>query len=187
MGFSNFGYGCLMPCGVKDGSVILELPSGMIIGYPTHLEVTLPLQTNLYFGKTIAFLLEDEEKEYIGRFDGSITIVRKSDGLLVGLNNWDAPKHPRIKSCGLYLEKGISSPVYIDLNDNQSLYVQDLPISSKLRTPYSGDFNELDSTMSSLIDVNVASHIYTKGGMALGTEVWNIQTSVRGRNCRIFF
>ena len=187
MGFNYFGYGCVQPCGVINGKVYQVLPSGVRVEYHTKLDVTIPEQVNLYYGKTIAFLLQYDGKEYIGRFDGSISIIRQSDGLLVGLNAWEAPKRPEVIACGMYAEKGIPQVCYLDNRDRQSLYIQDQPVSSKLVAPYTGSFNRLDSTLSFLIDNTGIGHIYTKGGDALATAVWNIQKSVRGRNCRIFF
>ena len=186
MGFNYFGYGCVQPCGVINGKVYQVLPSGMAVFYNTKLDVTIPEQVNLYYGKTIAFWLKHGGRDYIGRFDGSITIIRESDGLLVGLNSWEAPKRPEVIPCGMYAEKGIPQVCYIDNRDRQSLYIQEQPISSKLVVPYNGAFNQLDSTLSFLIDGSGVGHIYTKGGDALATEVWNIQKSIRGRNCRVF-
>lgn len=186
MGFNYFNYGTVQPCAIQNGKVLHRLPSGKIIEYPCALDVDIPEQTNFFYGETIAFWLKHNGLSYYGRFDGSITIIRDSDGLLVGLNHWEAPKRPTVQHCGIYLEHGLQQSIYVDLRDRQSLYTYGQPISSALLNPCNEEFDTLSSTVSSLIEGVISGHIYTKGGEALGTKVWNIQKSIRGRNCRIF-
>ena len=187
MGFNYYRYGCIQPCGIENGKVYHILPSGARREYPCGLNITVPLQTNLYYGETIAFVLEHEGKEYIGRFDGSISVIRKSDGLLVGLNNWVPSRAPKMIECGIYREHGITQVIFLDPSDRQSLYIYGQPMSSKLRVPYNGTFDTVDSILSFMIEGTRNTHVYTEGGEALATEIWDIQTSIRGRDCRIFF
>lgn len=186
MGFSYHGYGYIQPCWVDNGKVYRRLPSGYVASYPTKLDVTIPEQLNLFYGPTIAFWLQDDNFDYIGRNDGSISVVRKLDGLLYGLNFWEGDKYARVRKCGFYLQGTAQIRLFQDLTDAQSLYLEGQPCSSSLKAPYHGEFNDMDSTLSSLIDATVPAHIYTKGGEMLATDTWTIQKSIRRRDCRMF-
>ena len=188
MGFNLKNYGTVQPCGIDEGCVYRELPSGKLVGYPCSLEVRLPKQLNLFSGPTVAFLLEDAEKEYIGRWDGSISIIRKKDGLLYGLSMWEPPKHIDLTRCG-YINYGAAKRLlYLDECDRQSLYVADYPLSASLVTPCYEDFEfqETASLLSSFIDDDFNLHILKEGGVALASTGLCVQESVRRFDCRMF-
>ena len=187
MGFNFYGYGNIHPCGVKDGNVYFRLPSGLVVKYPTGLDVEIPEQTNLFYSTKVMFLLYDDENMYIGRTDNSISIYRRSDELLVGLNNWEPPKYADTKVCGFYNDNGQLLEIHLDVRDNRTVYICSRGLQGLLKEPLDEDFQLNDGWFSALVWGNNKNyHIFNKRGEPVEVDVWTIQDDVRRRNCPVF-
>lgn len=187
LGFSYYRYGRIKPCGVKDGYVYYRLPSGLVIKHSTKLEIEIPEQCNLFISDTVAFLLYDADKMYIGRYDGSISIYRLSDNLLVGLNNWQAPKYVETKLCGFHNEGSHLDEIHLDLRDRQTVYICGLGAEGLFSHPIASDFNLNDSSFSaSVFGTQRDYSIFDERGDPIEAKFWPLQEGVRLRDCRIF-
>ena len=189
MGFNFFCYGNIHPCGIDNNEVYYMLPSGKRVSFPTKLDVTIPLQTNLFISDTVAFLLYHEDKMYLGRYDNSISIYRMSDEMLVGLNAWEAPKYSETEVCGYYNVRGVIEEIHVDLKDRQTLYICGKNYEAVLKEPLPENI-EFDLEMSSFsaaIHGNRDNyHIYSRGGVPIEVNVWSVQDGLRRQNCPIF-
>ena len=187
MGFSYFNYGCIHPCGVKDGMVYYELPSGVIVKYKTSIAVDIEKQTIPFYSNYVAFCLESNGTEYVGRYDGSVSMYDTRTGLLIGLGNWEAPKYPEIMHCGFYTESSRIIEVYLDLRDYRTLYVGKEYMQQLLPNPIKPKFDLEKAFLSVNTYGNVyKKHIYDERGDSVASDVWDIQDSIRKRNCRSF-
>lgn len=187
MGFNYFDIGNIMPCGVRDGTVYYTLPSGKRIDMPTRLPVNIPEQTNLFISPTILFLLYDDENEYIGRKDGSISIFKKGTNLLVGLNNFDQPKFPNVDVCGYFKMRNFHENIYLFMDDKQTLGTKGYRGSGVLGKKVFTSF-DLDKALIDCIN-DVASnttHIFGIGGERYEPSAWNVQAGLREQNCPVF-
>lgn len=188
MGFNYFDIGQIHPCGIANKQVYQKLPSGKVISYPTGLDITVPEQLNLFISDCIAFVLYDNENEYIGRFDGTISIYRKSDDLLVGLNFWTAPKVPNVIPCGYLYNGKIHSDIFLFLDDGQTVATADSRYESILTKPTSNREFDFDKAMLGCLTATKPRTpcIYDKGGHVYETGSWNVQTDLWKQNCKIF-
>jgi hypothetical protein len=188
MGFNYFNYGNIHPCGISQGKVFYILPSGKRVEFETKLNVEIPEQTNLFISDRVAFLLYHEDKMYIGRFDDSISIYRKSDELLVGLNSWKAPMESKTVVCGYYNNGYSITEIHLDLRDRRTVYICGENHEGVLKEEITNNIFDLDrsSFSASVFGDSKNYHIYTKGGNVLEVNDWHIQDDVRKRNCRIF-
>lgn len=121
MGLSYYRFGHILPCSITKGYVCFKLPSGKVIQCATNLHVELPEQVNHFRSPYVMFLLYDDEKEYIGRYDGSISIYKKGTNLLVGLNNW-VPPECEICQVGWYGYATQLFEIYLNKLDMSTLY-----------------------------------------------------------------
>lgn len=181
------GYGNIHPCGVKDGKVYYDLPSGHRTYFETALDIEIPIQVNLFISDTVMFLLFHDDKMYVGRNDQSISIYRTSDLLLVGLSYWKPPKYAETKLCGYYNNRGDIYEIHLDLKDRRTLYICSLSKQSVLDKPIDCEF-DLDAALVSASAFGLYDnyHIFKKGGEPVVSDVWTIQEDVRKQNCRIF-
>jgi len=189
MGFNFFSLGNIHPCGVQNGKIYYVLPSGKHVYFQTQLDssITIKEQTNLFYSKTVAFLLYHDDLMYVGRFDKSISIYRTSDELLVGLNFWEPPRYADTVCCGFYNDSGSIEEIYIDLIDKQTLYISGTNMEGLANKPLDIDFDLDAAVFSARVFGNDKNyHIFTKRGEAIEVDVWTIQDDLRKRNCRIF-
>lgn len=185
MGFSYHGYGNVHYCWIQDGLIYEESGvTGVIRTYPTRLAVNIPRQLNLFASRTVAFLLYHEEKMYVGRFDGIISVYRESDNMLVGLNNWDVPSKPPVRQIGFMKDPSGLKEVLLDLNDNRTLYMLWKGAEGCLDKPFPpGSYTLADTEVSEKWrDVRFVAE---RGDM-YAIDVWNIQTDVWRQNCKVF-
>lgn len=187
MGFNFFNYGNIHPCGISNGFVYYVLPSGKNVYFPTSIEGEIPIQTNLFISDRVAFILYSEDKMYLGRYDKSISIYRKSDGLLVGLNTWEPPKYSETVLCGFYNMKGEMHEIHLDLKDKQTVYICGTNLEGKLKEPIKSEFDNESSLFSATVHGNAENyHIFSQGGEPIEVDVWTVQDDVRKQNCPIF-
>lgn len=185
MGFNYYGIGNILSCGISKGKVFFKLPSGKICECDTMLTDEVPEQCNLFISDTVLFLLYTEDKEYIGRYDGSISIYAKGTDLLVGLNVWTPPRKHLIL-CGHLAVKKIVDDIYLIGLDDLSLGTQRMRCSSCMNTKYLGDFNLLLSlSMAQSVNEDIKACIYDIGGNLYETSTWVIQTGLREQNCTV--
>lgn len=121
MGFNFHNVGNILPCRIENNKVIFRFPTGKEIVCATQYALTVSEQRNLFTGETIAFWLKlPDGIDMIGRFDDSITMY-KGD-LIVGLNNWNAPKSSNLVKCGVVKnDAGDRDIVYKCTDDFQTL------------------------------------------------------------------
>lgn len=188
MGFNLYGLGNIKPCRISQGILYYTLPySGKTFSCPTSLQISIPEQTNLFVSKTVAFFLEDEEKYYVGRYDGRISIYRKSDNMLVGLQSWECPPYPMLCECGFYKTVIGNVPVRLDTRDCVTLYVDFKRMEAKLRKPmYEKLISNLTVSKTYSELSNTEWYIVDKEGNYAEVDAWNIQDDLWKRNCRIF-
>lgn len=188
MGFNLYGLGNIKPCWVENGVVSYELPySGKVFKYKSALDCSIPKQCNLFISKNVAFYLQDNDNFYVGRYDGFITIYRKSDKMMVGLREWEAPSYPPICHCGFYGTATGRKVVYLDTRDQITLYVDYRHIEAKLSKPIGLDFASELSAVTVLNDLSENEwYIVDKEGDYASVDAWNIQSGLREPNCTKF-
>lgn len=188
MGFNFHNLGNIHECWIENNLVFYRQTStGKVYSYHTALNVTLPAQTNLFASNTVAFLLYDDEKEYIGRYDGVISIYRRSDDMLVGLSNWKPPEPPSLKLCGFYDSPFGPDEIKLDMRDQQTVYINYKVIEARLKEPLT---LKLDKDMS-LLSTRACPeegpwHIYNERGESVAVDDWFIQDEVWRRDCTVF-
>lgn len=187
MGFNFFEYGNIHPCGIANHKVYFTLPSGMRIEYNTKLDVEIPEQTNLFISDTVLFLLYHDDKMYIGRKDTSISIYRISDGLLVGLNTWDAPKYAEVELCGFYNDGNSMHEIQLDLRDKRTVYICGNRMQGLLPKENTAVFDPDKSVFSASIHGNKRFyHIYDERGEVVEVNAWTVQKDLWSQNCPVF-
>ena len=188
MGFNLYGLGNIKPCWVSNGILYYELPfTGKTFSCETSLQVSIPKQTNLFASKTVAFYLEDENNTYVGRYDGRISIYRKTDNMLVGLQLWVVPPYPPLCECGFYKSVKGNISVKLDTRDCATLYVEFKRMEARLKHPmYEHYISKL--TVSKTYNDRSQNEWYVvdKEGNYAEIDAWNIQDDLWKRNCRIF-
>ena len=185
MGFNNHGFGNIHECKIQDGYIFDIMPiSGSVYRYPTRLPVNIPAQTNIFVSDTVAFLLYHEDKVYIGRFDGIISIYRESDMLLVGLNNWDPPAKPYVRQIGmLHCPTGFI-PLQLDMRDKLTIYNRYKRAEGRLTAPF--DATEYTLGNNEVVRDWSDVQLVTEGGEVYGIDCWNIQDSLWRQNCPVY-
>lgn len=185
MGFCNRAVGNVRSCYIKDGFVVEKSSlTGEEFKYPTRLDVNIPEQCNLFKSYTVMFYLEHEGKVYIGRTDGFISIYRKSDMLLVGINNWDAPCRLITRTVGFYIRPNGVADIRVDARDRRTLYVgwRNIEALADKEIPLDdGDFIDLPS-----IDGKISDFKLLVGGDLIGVSDWNIQNVSGEQDYKVF-
>lgn len=188
MGFNYFGYGIIHKCGITDGTLYYYLPSGYKVTHTVPI-VDIAEQCNPFISETVAFFLQDENNDYVGRFDTTYTVYRRSDGLMIGSGNWDAPVFPHVVNCGYIRGDGRRSvqSVYIDVRDKRSIYI---PSRHKEGVMLSESNMKFDMEFA-LISVNnyivpEDCHIYDERGDLIATDKWTVQDMLRSEACTMF-
>lgn len=187
MGFNLYSLGNIHTCWIENHKVYYESTATKIVySYDTALDVTLPKQLNLFVSDNVAFLMFDDNNKYIGRYDGVISIYRKSDDMLVGLSNWKPPTYPPLKSCGFYTTPVQPDEVMLDLRDKQTVYVRWHNIEAKVKVPIDLKFDEPMGIISYEAFANEGPwHIYNERGEPVEVDVWFIQKELWRRDCTI--
>lgn len=187
MGFNYFGYGNIHPCKIDGSNVIYKLPSGFEVKHPTGLDINIPEQVNPFISETVAFLLYHEGKEYVGRSDGTISIYRQSDNLLVGLNYWTQPKYPETTLCGYYYGESGVTEIHVDNRDRRSVYVvgESREAVAKEMITVAANTN-LAFTDTLFFNKLQDYFVYNGRGDSVELDVWSVQENVRCGNCPIF-
>ena len=188
MGFNQHQYGNIHACWIEDGFICQETScTHVVYKYPTNLAVNLPKQVNLFFSFTVAFLLYDAERMYVGRNDGIISIYRRSDNLLVGMNSWEAPGFPPLCTIGFFNTPNGLREVYLDTRDRRSLYMKWRRIEASLERPFTADYTDIfDPEAMAPAPTFDKWCLYTKGGDRIGIDVWFVQDDVGKQNCAVF-
>ena len=187
MGFNLYSLGNIHKCWIEDHKVFYEqTATGKVYSYETALDVTLPAQKNLFVSDNVAFLMYSEDKEYVGRYDGVISIYRRSDNMLVGLSNWKPPTYPPLKTCGFYQSPVQPEEIYLDLRDQQTVYVRWRNIEARLPKRLNLVFDEPLTVVGYEAFVDEGPwFIYDKGGERVEVDVWFVQNEVWRRDCTI--
>lgn len=187
MGFNYFNYGNIHPCRVQDKKIIYRLRSGMEISADCSLDVNIPEQVNLFISDRVMWLLYHEDKEYIGRQDGSISVYRVADGLLVGLGFWEAPPIAQTYLCGMHTEASLMTEIHMDMRDRQTVYICKDGIEGIIDGTYSGGFKINDAIFSAAAFCTKDNyHMFNERGDVIEVSHWFIQDAVRRRDCQIF-
>lgn len=188
MGFNLYGLGNIKPCHIENGTLIYRLPySGKELSYKTTMSISIPEQTNLFLSKTVMFYLEDADKCYVGRTDGRISIYRKSDKMLVGLQLWEVPPYPRLCECGFYLTPKGNVPVKLDTRDHYTLYVDYKRMEAKLHEPmYNYYMSDLAVSKTFEEKSDTDWYIVDKEGVYAEVDAWSVQDDLWKPDCRKF-
>lgn len=188
MGFSQYQYGNIHDCWIENGYVCHETAcSHSVYKYPTPLEVNIPRQKNIFMSFTVAFLLYHEDKMYVGRYDGWISIYRMSDNMLVGLNSWRAPSPPLTILIGLFSSHYGIKEVYLDTRDRVTVYTKWHRAEAKLTRPYAGDYTDIFDIEALAPAKSLGDWVfYTERGEQIGVDVWSIQDALWKYDCRVF-
>lgn len=188
MGFNLYGLGNIHKCWIKDHKVFYEqTASGAVYSYDTALDVEIPPQKNLFVSDNVAFLLYHDGKEYIGRYDGVISVYRQSDDMLVGLSNWNPPTYPPLKTCGYYRTPVQIEEIFLDLRDQVTVYTKWHNQEAKLSKPLNLKLDESWLIVNYEMDATIGTwHILDEGGVPVEVDVWFVQNEVWRRNCPIF-
>ena len=188
MGFNQYQQGNIHACWIEDGFVCQETAcTHEVYKYPTRLEVNIPKQINLFVSFTVAFLLYDSEKMYVGRNDGVISIYRRSDNMLVGLNNWDAPTFPPLLLVGFFNSPGGLKEVYLDTRDRRTVYMKWRRMEACLERKFEHDYTDIFDVEAMAPAPTFDSWcLYTRGGERIGINVWFVQDEVWRQDCTIF-
>lgn len=188
MGFSQKQYGNIQYCWIENGYVCHETAcTKRVYKYPTNFEGTVSRQVNLFFSFTVAFLLYDDENMYIGRYDGIMSIYRKSDNMLVGMKSWEPPMGPPLNLVGFFSSPNGTREVYLDTRDNQTLYSKWRRLEAKLERPFTLDYTDIfDPESLAPAESFDKWCLYTKGGERIGIDVWFVQDEVGRHDCPVF-
>lgn len=188
MGFSQYRFGNIHECWIEDGLVCQEMPcTKQVYKYPTRLTDNIPRQLNIFSSFNVAFLLYHEDKMYIGRNDGWISIYRADDGLLVGLNNWDAPNAPITSLIGFFNSTDGIRDVYLDMRDKQTIYSTWRRAEARLTLPFDGSYTDIIDIESYAPAPTLADwYLYSKGGERIGVDVWSVQEALWREDCKVF-
>lgn len=188
MGFNLHSLGNIHKCWIKDHKVFYEQTASKIVySYDTGLDVDIPPQQNIFVSDNVAFLLYHEGKQYVGRYDGVISIYRQSDDMLVGLNHWSPPVYPPLKTCGFYMSPVQPEEIFLDLRDKVTVYVKWHNIEAKLSEPINLVFDEPLCIVDYSIDTTPGSwHILNERGVPVEVDVWFIQNEIWRKDCPVF-
>lgn len=189
MGFNLYNLGVIRECRLNVG--ILEYRSP--ITYKLHqcktsLVDSCEWQRNIFYSKSVAFVLYANDKVYIGRYDGKVSIYRRSDMLLLGLQNWDVPARPSTVCCGYYCEGGMPYEVFLDRSDAKTLYCGFHNIEAALVNGGRGMVFDLSyaAAMSEKRADGGPWYIYLEGGVRCATECRIIQDELWRRDCTVY-
>lgn len=198
MGFNYHNLGLIRECWIDNGILKFKQPmTGEEVACQTDLDVSVPKQTNIFYSKTVAFLLYADDKCYIGRYDGKVSVymsrdiktsLRNNGPLLIGLKNWKIPPHPHTATCGYYCTGGMAYEIYLNMDDGQSLYCGYHFMEAKLAKRNYGEIFDLTYAvaMTEKQCQDIPWYIYTEGGIQCETECRSVQDSLWKRNCPVF-
>lgn len=189
MGFNLYNLGVIRECRLNGGVLEYKSPiTNKVSQCMTSLEDSCEWQKNIFYSRTVAFVLYTNDKAYIGRYDGKISIYRKSDMLLLGIQNWDIPSHPSTVCCGYYCEGGVPYEVYLDRTDAKTLYCGFHNIEAALFEGGSGKVFDLSyaAAMSERRVGDSPWYIYLEGGVRCATECRTIQDALWRRDCPVY-
>ena len=190
MGFSYYGYGNIMPCGISSGQLWFRLPSDEIITCETSFDtdLTIPEQVNLFRSNSVMFLLYHDGFEYIGRYDGTLSKFKINDNIVQGLG-WFKPPVLNLEPIGIYCVGKYYYNVMLNKLDYQSIHIKEIPLSATLDEKVFGVNFSMDRAFTSfLIDSKSGNtYIYNIGGKRYVNSPWNVQASSEQSNYRNFF
>lgn len=188
MGFNYYNLGNIHPCWVENGFIHYEVEtSHTIYKHETALQVNLPRQTNIFYSELVAFYLQDLDNVYVGRYDGVISIYRKTDNMLIGLSNWKAPMHCGMNLVGFYYTPAGKREIYLDSRDSKTVYVSYKSMEGLLERavtkPLIDALGYVTEQSLSEKDSYVA---FDERGESVAINFWHTQDSLWRRDCRIF-
>ena len=186
MGYRTYDISYINPCWVEDGYVCVRLYSGTVVKYKTALPFNIPEQTNIFVNDRIAFWLFYEDKTVIGRNDGSISIYRTKDSLLVGLNYFEYEQVPLVRigfATGMY--KHSMLPVRLDVRDMKTIYSGYDGVALIDKMPSDLD---LDLAMRCCLAKDPEAHgcyVYRQGGERVAFRDWIISSRIQSPDRRV--
>lgn len=188
MGFCQRQYGNVHACWIEDGYVCQEMACTHVVHrYPTQLDVNIPKQTNIFFSFTVAFLLYHEDRMYVGRYDGWISIYRVSDNMLVGINRWTPDSNAICMQVGFFCDNLIVYEVYLDVRDRQTIYSRWHRVEAKLKKQIPAEVPALFDAKSFTPGTPIEDwYLLVGGGEVVGVDVWSVQDSLWRQDCRVF-
>ena len=179
MGFNFYNLGCLNPCRIEHGNIIVHyLSLNKDVIYPSTLDVTIPEQSNFFISETVLFYLKHEGKHYFGRSDGRISIY-DDDDLLLGIQSWEAPKKPYLCEVGYWRDVYKSGPILMPTT-GEVAYAAGFHAEADMRKynldltvndPFDLDYSTVAIGMSAK---NFA--MFVEGGEDYGLVPWIVQT-----------
>ena len=188
MGFNQYNFGNIRDCWIEDGFIYQEAPyTKHVFRYPTRLPVSIPRQCNVFVSDTVAFLLYYDQKMYIGRFDGWISIYRMSDNMLVGVNGWTPPGKPETDLIGFFKAPNGTVEVRRDRLDPLTIYAMYEGVEGLLpKSIPSAHCNIPKETTFRYLRKDYDWFVIDEGGARVEIELWNLQDERRRRDCRVF-
>ncbi len=184
MGFNYYNFGNIRECSLQDGTLHVRDPFGRVTKYQIDLQERTAWQQNIFITPYIAFVLyTNDNREIIGRFDGSITLYK--DNLMVGLSSWKPKDVLNVVQVGYYCGSASLHSIVVDMDDRQTLFVDDLRYEALLPTPLSGTPN-LTTALALAEQRTKESVILMKGGVSIEVPIWSIQDTLRIGTCRDF-
>ena len=189
MGFNLYNLGVIRECWLDGGVLHYKSPiTDKVSKCMTSLNVSCEKQQNIFYSKSVAFVLYTNDSMYIGRYDGKISVYRKSDMLLTGIQNWEVPMHPPTVCCGYYCEGGMPYEVFLDRSDLTTLYCGYHNIEAALVNGGRGVSFDLSyaAAMSEKRRGESPGYIYVEGGVRCATECRTVQDALWRRDCPVY-
>lgn len=186
MGYSNYGFGDIQECWVKNGKIFAKDPlTGIVQETESNLPYDVEPQRNAFISENVLLALNHDDDLIIGRDDGSIGIFR--DDLLVGLRSWAPFRRPIWIVCGLMRVDGQIHEVLLNYRDRKTLYLKDSAYAGELKEPYHGNLKFETSIAYTLSALDNRAHIIDEKGDDIDVLCWRIPDCIRSRNCTRYF
>ena len=162
--------------------------TGDVEVYTANLGVEIEEQCNYFTSKYLRFVLERDGVAYIGRYDGTWSAIRVSDGLLLKMGTWYTVPKVDLTLVGTHVCPDIgSSKVYLDKNNRHLLYTSRGYKAFVLKSPLQ-DSMLFTACVGEVVANHPGLHIITREGVlnedTAGT--WFVSPVSRRRNHRFY-
>lgn len=189
MGFMQQTYGIVRRCWVTAGQLYYAMPyTDKIHSCEVSLDIDIPEQLNEFRSDTVAFYLMDDNFKYIGRYDGTISILDKNSGMLVDWSTWKTPAGVPVREVGKCYTPIGYIPAYMDMRDEHTVYTRYMRMEGSIE-------GELKSLAPECI---VLSHyrmnpqqmqwmILDKEENEFAVKEWSLQKNIWSGDCPRYF
>lgn len=189
MGFMQRNFGIIRDCWVENGVLYYETPyTKAVYSHKTDIQGNIPRQNNDFRSNTVAFLLKNNGFTYVGRYDGTISVLDETSELLLDILHWEPPGHVPVCKIGkLNSAIGFVS-AYLDLRDRHTVYADycraegHFPYEMGIIVPEC----ELIAYYNGRPSVWQWMIVDSERGELL-VEHWSLQKNVWSGDCRCFF